>query len=1006
MKRFGLPLLLAVGCVAEPGPAPCATGAVCLAPNAIALTTTGRTAQILDLDGDGLRDRVTLGGAALTIHRGSDRGDLAPQIHALPDDGVALAFGDLDGDGRLDLVTAVPNLGALAWLRGGDDEPRVIDLGAAIRTLATFDLDRDGALDVIAGERDDDGVHVLLGGADGPVVGQRLVVGQVSGLAVGDLRGDGATVVAVAVPGRGVVELLSVSASGRLARGDVVWRSSFPTAAVLADLDDDGALDLAAIDRLDHTLRVSLGDGDGGFVRHATWPLDLEPTAVVARRGPPGPELAITGSDGVTLALVDPATGAPRISASTRAAPLALQAVDLDGDGVDELAYAESQLREVDGFTATRVWSAVAGVEAGRLVLADLDGDGRRELIAEDRLHHEFVVHTVDGAGLRETTRAPAPAGLDGLRAIDRPGGASALAYWHNDDLAVLVQDDDLTKVATFTAPDGDIVDVAADRDAVYVATNTNLSALGEPTRTGTLWRLPRDGDALRAAEPAFTGGEITSLARDPSGELFIGHAGGVTRRLGEHLRDFSPLRDLRGAAPIDGDLAGCRDDGMFVGYADGRTERLTDAPCTRVDACDLDGDHIPELLAARVLDASAPGLGYITLEIHARADGRWISRGGLTLGLQADRFALDCDDLSVWTGGPLGLAHADLSPGPALRETGPRLAAAPVLLGDVDGDNHDDLLADDGRQLLRARPDGRGYARPIVITRPGDARLVALAELDGAPGRELIARTTDLAGVTTHEVWSLQGDEARRTGALAIADWEVLGDFDGDGRDELIVRSAPATRALLRPDIHGLSPVLALPPALAEFPELRPADLDSDGRTDLLALRDGDPSPALFVVRSLGPAGFAEPQAWPLTASLANLAQLSVGDVDQDGALDLVFIDIYAPGVAVCPGDGHGGPATRCHTVAWTAEDFIPGPPIVADFDGDALPDLVISRRDFGRPSLQLLRGDGLGGLVVDPPIPVPVAGLLRRARVGDGALVWLVLTANEALQLGAEAP
>jgi hypothetical protein len=971
------------------------------------MTTTGRTAQILDLDGDGWQDLVNLGGAALTIRRGaSDDTYDAPRIHALPDDGVGLAAGDLDGDGRLDLVTAVPNLGLLAWLRDGD-EPRTIDLGAAIRTLATFDLDGDGTADILAGERDDDGLHVLLGGSGGPVLDQRLAVGQVSGLAVGDLRGDGTAVVAVAVPGRGAVELLSVSRAGRLARGDVVWRASFPTAVVLADLDDDGALDLAATDRLDRTVRVSLGDGDGGFRRHDTWPLGLEPTGLVARRGPSGPELAITGSDGVTLALVDPATGRARISAHTRAAPVQLQAVDLDGDGVDELTFAGSRLREVDGFAATRTWTAETGVEVGRIVLADLDGDGRRELIAEDRLHDEFVVHTIDGAGLLATARVPAPAGLDGLRAIDRPGGGQALAYWRNDGLGVLALDGgSLTKVAAFSAPDGDIVDVVADLDDVFVAATTTTTSLGEPARAGTLWRLPRERDALAAAVPAFTGGEITSLVQDPSGDLHIVHAGGTARLRGDDLSEANQLRNLRGAALVDGDLAGCRDDGLLVAHADGHLERVTDAACSRVDACDLDGDGVAELIAARSLDSATPGLGYLGLEVHARMNDRWTSRGGLTLGHQADRFALDCDDLSVWTGGPLGLAHADLSPGPALRETGPRLAASPVLLGDVDGDNRDDLLADDGRQLLRARPDGRGYARPAAIARPSDAQLVALAELDGAPGRELIARATDLAGLTTHEIWSLQADAATRTGTLAVADWEVLGDFDGDGRDELIVRSAPATRALLRPDIRGLSPVLALPPDLANFPELRPADMDRDGRTDLLALAVGDPMPALYVVRSLGAAGFAGPMAWPLTAFLADLAQLSVGDVDQDGALDLVFIDIYAPGVAVCPGNGRGGPATPCRTYAWTAEDFIPGPPVVADFDGDTIPDLVISRRDFGRPSLQLLRGDGLGRVLQGPPIPVSVAGLLRRARVGDGPLVWLVLTANEALQLDVEAP
>ncbi len=990
MRPVVLASLLVVGCA--DGAGPCASGELCPGTRIVPLTATARTARVVDLDGDGREDFIGLTGAVLSVRPG--RGDGAfgePQLHALPAPGVGLIAGDFDGDDRQDVVTAAPARTVLVWLRA-DDVPRALDVGVALAPVAAGDVDGDGDDDLIA--RSDGAMHVLLGGPDGPELHDRLEIDDVGAVALGDLAGDGGLDVAVVRPIRAVVELLTVSSTGRLRRGDVVWRPDAPTDVAFADLDGDGALDLAASARLDRSVRVSLGDGAGGWRRHDVWPVDLEPLAVLPRRGPHGPELAVIGADAVTLTLIDPGTGVARLSALTRGSAADLVAVDLDGDGIDELLYGESQLHEIAGFAAERVWTAEYGRETGLMAQVDPGGDGTPELVAHEPQRGELVVHAIVDDGLVEQSRFPMGT-LDGLRVIDQ-----RLVWWVDGDLGLLeLVEGALVEVAT-QAVDGRIRELVADPDDVYVAT------------FDAVWRLPRADDGLGEPEQVFDSLEVTGITLAGPGDPWIAHANGVSRLQPDGPVTVSPLRSLRGATfvDIDGDhvddLVGCRPEGVFAASGtDGGALRLAEIACTRVEACDLDADGAAELVVMRSSNASLSfNDSHAGVEVLAAEDGVWASRGGLVFGLQADRLALDCDDVSVWTGGGLGLAHARLRPGQALRETGPRTVQT-NLLGDLDGDGDDELLGDDGERLLLARPDGHGYGSTRLLAQPGAALLVALAELDGQPGREILARVTAVDGAVSHDVWSLRGDDVVRTGVLDVAAWEVLGDFDGDGRDELIVHDEQGMFTLLRLDARGQTTALALDPALSEVNLIRAADMDRDGRADLLSLGQTEDSFVVDVLRSVGDGSFAPPLSWPVQLSSFSRGSLGVGDLDQDGALDLVYAGSFiAANILICPGNGHGGPSAPCRTIGWDAP-HPSGTPIVGDFDHDGANDVVVTRQYEGKQAVQVLRGDATGDLVLTPPLVVPTSGSLRRARVADGDL-WLILGSSEALLLTGEDP
>ena len=980
MRRLLWPLL-AISCVDA---APCADD-LCLVPHTIPLLVAPRTALPVDLDHDGLLDLVGLAGPALTVRLATTDPTRTPAaLHALPDDGLGLVAADLDGDGRLDLATAVPTRGAIVWLPA-DAAPRTIDLDAAIRTLVAADLDRDGTADLIAGPRDDGGLHVLRGGPDGPMPLQVIPGGTASALAVGDLDADNLPDVLAAVPEAGAVQRHTADSTGRLTAAADVWRTSFPTAVALADLDADGALDIAAADPLERTVLVARRD------RADVWPLDLEPQTILPRRGPAGLDLALT--DGATLTLLDPRTGRARVTAYTHDPATVLHAVDLDGDAIDELLFGESRLVEVPGFVAHRRWHDDTSI-IGPLLLLDLDGDGPRELVAHDRAADELVTFTIAHGAPTEHARVPAPAGLDGLRAIDR-GDHHDLAWWADRSYGVYTfTEDTLTALTDRTLAEHYVVDLAGEADHLHVAaTRYDLTA------TSVVLRVALTADPT--PEQVYTGPQITSLALAAADDLWIAHTAGVTRVHNSVAALVAPLRDLTGALVDDLDadgtleIAGCRPDGPLL--AGSTLTRLSDLPCTRIEACDLDADGAPELLAIR--DAGKQGLVPTAgLEILARTGTTWTSRGSLSLGPHADPLALACDDLSVWTGGDRGLARAELRPGPALRAARARSPAAPPLLGDLDGDARDELIAHDGHTLLLARASADAFAPVRPIAAPGPGQPVALAELDGTAGAEILARVTDLAGAVHHDIWTLHADTMARTGRLALADWELLADFDGDARDDLIVRAPDNTRALLHPDALGR--FTPLPLELTDLELLRAADMDRDGRADLLTyLPDTDDTLRFTVLRSRGD-GFAPARLWPLRITRQDLRAVALGDLDADGSVDLAHFDPVAQQLLVCPGDGHGGPAAPCRVIPW-ADQTSAVPPVIVDLDGDGARDLVLSRMATPTPVLQLLRGLTTGHIDPTEPLPVPIVGTLRRARLADGRTHPLLLGTGEAVLL-----
>lgn len=394
------------------------------APHVDYSTTENPTSMALaDLNGDGKLDVLTSSGGVLF---GTGTGAFAASdkypTGGLP---VALTLGDLDGDGRVDLVTA--NNGdntASVRLGKGDgtfaarqDYPT----GADPFGVALGDLNRDGNLDVATANYGADTVSVLLGKDDGTFatkVDYPASAGP-SAVALGDFNGDDKLDIATAgsktIFNPGAVSLLLGKGDGTFA-AKVDYATGINTQALaLGDLNRDGKLDIVVVntgDDVDSTFGVLLGEDDGTLAAQTTFPAGRGTTSVAIGD--------LNGDGRLDLVCASLGNGTSDAGASDRGAVGVLVG---KGDG---------------SFAGTVAYPA--GSHPIGVVLADMNGDGKLDVVAANRDSPTISVLAGKGDGTLATkTDYAATASALAAGDLDRDG-MSDLAFTNGNAVTVLMR--------------------------------------------------------------------------------------------------------------------------------------------------------------------------------------------------------------------------------------------------------------------------------------------------------------------------------------------------------------------------------------------------------------------------------------------------------------------------------------------------------------------------------------------------------------------------------------
>jgi hypothetical protein len=579
---------------------------------------------------------------------------------------------------------------------------------------------------------------------------------------------------------------------------------------------------------------------------------------------------------------------------------------DLNGDGLDDVVVTSvggvSVLVATGEGRFTDPAPLHAGSEPREVVAADLDGDGRVDLVVrnDDRRSGGITVLMGNGDG---TFRAAVDYGAG--------GGASwmALADFDGDGRLDIVVSRPNRVDLSFLAGKGDGTFAAATTVSTSAVSPAHFAAADydEDGRLDIAFDGPQGVNVMRghgdgtfgapAAVSRVTDGTSAMVARDIDGD---GHA------------------DLLGIVSFENAVAVAlgRGDGTFVPPAIFPVGTSPEA----VTVGDLDGDGRLDLVATNVGSDDVSlllGTGGGTF----RPGGRYVAGSSPAFSALGDvdgdgtlDLVVADQDIGNQSGGEVSVlpGHGDGTFAGArsvpLAGTEPRA----VALGDVDGDGRLDVLTGNSAgSVTVARGDGRGmFAAPALL---------------------------DL-------------------GSLATATAAALADLDGDGRMDLVIAQVGFT-----PDVNAVATLRGAgdggfgPPLTFQVGKqpsgLAIADFDGDGRPDVASADVGDDTVSVLLGRgdgSLGPArAFA---AGPGPSSVV------AGDFDGDGKIDLVVADSTSSGAGWLRGNGDGTfAAPRTLPTALHPQSVAAG-----DFDGDGRLDVVTAGRDTKEASVLLGNGDG----------------------------------------------
>ncbi|HYO68252.1 MAG TPA: FG-GAP-like repeat-containing protein, partial [Archangium sp.] len=314
-------------------------------------------------------------------------------------------------------------------------------------------------------------------------------------------------------------------------------------------------------------------------------------------------------------------------------------------------------------------------------------------------------------------------------------------------------------------------------------------------------------------------------------------------------------------------------------------------------------------------------------------------------------------EDVRVWSNGPESLSLPE-GPGGARAQ------------GDFNGDGKMDLVSAAGTDSVQVHLAGgaEGLRAQTPVAVGGPAFNLVVGHVDGDAALDVLVRS-GVTGATTLAVLLGNGDGTfRRAADLSVGaspGHAALGDVNGDGRTDLVCQVSYQPE----PSYHTREVrvfagqgdgTFAAPTVVTTSPNpnaLALGDLDKDGALDLVVAQDS-PGGGVLLLKGRGDGTFLPPVHVSTSGAGQYSGHIVLADMNGDGFLDVVRSNSIDNSVHVLMGWGRWA--------AWDARSYPAGGNCafvsVLDFDGDGERDVLCANP--GMDSVSLLRGDEYGWL------------------------------------------